>query len=472
MRKFVRATVLAIAAMLLLIALALPFWFGLETEKTYAVVLDQMSRRSGLQFTGKNYQRGWLSSTAETVMRHPQAGFEIVAHHRISHGPLPLDRVMQGVWRLAQGHITSQIELGAHGKDNAPALPPLTASTTFHFNGAGSVHAEMPPFRKSGKQGQRLDWRGMSADLNFDREWKKIRLEASLPALTLATPGKPGELAVSGIALHSDMREGTAGYFFGDAALKIGRLEFGGDAERVSLQGLEVSTSAQPAGENVNLVIRYQLDEGRAGNERFGPGQLVMELRHLDAAALVKFRNELDGLYRGNLPPPQAALMLAGKAMELIGALAAKAPELEITRLSIKTGAGEINGHAKFVLDGRQADLARNPMLMLASLAGDVELALPAPLVKQLLAPQIRRDIEVYRESGALSAAEMARLDPQKLAQIVERAYPRYLSRHEFTRHLVEDNGRYKLVLTLRRGQMLVNGKPWQLPARPGISFL
>lgn len=471
MKKLVLATVLTVAAMLVLIALALPWWFGMETEKTYAAMLDQLSHNSGLQFTGKSYARGWLSSTAETVIRHPQASFEIVAQHHISHGPLPLDRVMEGKWLPAQAHITSQVQLGPPGKKNASTLPPLTATTTFHYNGAGSVHAEMPAVKKSGAQGQLVDWRGMDADVTFDREWRKVRLDVRMPALILATPGKQGEFALSRVALHSDMHEGMAGYFFGDGALTIGQLEFGGASERVSLQGLELSTSAQPVGENVNLTIRYQLGEIRTGDERFGPGQLVMELRHLDAAALVKFKNEMDGLYRGNLPPPQAAMMLAGKGLELIGTLAKKAPELEITRLSFKTREGEISGKAKFILDGRRANLAQNPMMLLTSLAGDVEVSIPSPVIKKMLAPQIRRDIEAHYRNGSLSQQEIAKLDTAKMAEIVDRAFPQYLSRNEFTRNLVEENGLYKLTLTLRQGQMLVNGKPWHLPTRKAVTL-
>lgn len=151
MKKIVLATVLTIAAMLVLITLALPFWFGMETEKTYTAMLDQLSRSSGLQFSGKNYARGWLSSTAETVIRHPEASFEIVARHHISHGPLPLDRVTQGQWHLVQAHITSQIQLVAAGKDDVSALPPLSA-TTFHFNGAGTV----PKCRPSKRPARRV----------------------------------------------------------------------------------------------------------------------------------------------------------------------------------------------------------------------------------------------------------------------------------------------------------------------------
>ncbi len=470
-KKIILATALTIAAVLMLIALALPFWFGMETEKTYTAMLDQLSRNSGLQFTGKNYERGWLSSTAETVIHSPGASFEIVARHRISHGPLPLDRLMEGKWRPVQAHITSQIQLGAPGKEDASALPPLTATTTFHFNGAASVHAEMPPVRKTGAQGQLIDWRGMDADMTFDREWKKIRLDARLPALILSTPGKQGEFSVSKVALHSDMHEGTAGYFFGDGALTIGQIEFGDATERVSLQGLEISSSARPAGENVNMIIRYQLGEIRTRDERFGPGQLVMELRYLDAATLVKFKNEIDGIYRGKLPAPQAAMIVAGKAMELIGTLSRKAPELEITSLSFKTTEGEISGHAKFVLDGRKTDLTQNPMKILTSLVGDVEVSVPTPVVKRLLAPQIRHDIESYREDGTLSKEEVAKLDPKKMAEIVDRVFPQYLARNEFTRNLVKENGAYKLTLTLRQGQMLVNGKPWHLPTRTAVTL-
>ena len=57
------------------------------------------------------------------------------------------------------------------------------------------------------------------------------------------------------------------------------------------------------------------------------------------------------------------------------------------------------------------------------------------------------------------------------MAQIVDRIFPQYLSRNEFTRNLVEDNGLYKLTLTLRQGQILVNGNPWHLPTRPAVTL-
>ena len=465
MKKFTLVLGFTLIALVALAAAGLPYWFGIEAEKTYGAVLEQLSSSSGLQFTGKNYQRGWLSSTAETVIHHPQLPIELTAQHHISHGPLPLDRLLHGDWNLTpvQARIVSRISLNAAGMQNAPSLPPLSAETTFRLNGDGEMHAEMPPLKTGGAKGGTIDWRGMSADMSFDRAWRKIRLDALMPLLTVTAPDQ-GEMSLSKLSLHSDTQEGIAGYSFGDASLNIGQLEFGNAAGRVGLRGFALSSTARPTGDNVSLIIRYTLDEVQVAEERLGPGQLVIEARNLDAAALVKFKNEIDALTRGNLPPAQAGMIVAGKAMALIAELSKKAPEVEITRLSFKTREGEISGKGKFVLDGRKRDIAQNPMQMLTAFAGDFELAIPAAVLKRLLTPQIRQDIAAYRQSGALTADDVAHLGPEAMAEIVDRVFPQYLARNDFTRLLVEENGVYKLKLVIRQGQLLINGKPWHVP--------
>ncbi len=461
--------VAAAAGLLLLAALALPFWFGLQAEKSYLALLTQLSRRSGLQFTSAHYERGWFSSTAETVIRHPQIPLELIARHRISHGPFPVDRILAGNWQFTpvQARITSQIVLNTAAGQNTPDFPPLNTETTFQLNGDGALHAEMVSIRKTGAQGQAIDWRGFSGEAHFDREWKKIRFEARMPALSLGAPGQTGGMALSGLSWHSDLREGVAGFLFGDSALTIGQLQFGGGNGPVVVNGLEISGVARPAGENLDLMLRYRIEELRAADQRLGPGELAIEAHHLDTAALMKFKNELDAINRGNTPPPQAALMVAGKAMELIAALSRQAPDLEITKLSFKTRQGEITGKAKFVLDGRKNGVAQSPLQLLMALSGQGELSIPAPVLKQMLTPAIRRDVQAYQRSRALTPQEMAELTPQAMGEIVDRALPQYLARNGLTRYLVEDGDLYKLTISIRRGQLLVNGQPWHAPMTP-----
>ncbi len=472
MKKFTLVLGFTLIALVALAAVGLPYWFGMEAEKTYGAMLEQLSSSSGLQFTGKNYARGWFSSTAETVIRLPQIPIEFIAQHRISHGPLPLDRILEGDWRVTpvQARIASQITLAAVGKQQLLNLPPLSTETTFRLNGGGTMRAEMSPIKTTGAKGEAIDWRGMSADMTFDRAWHKIRFDALMPSLTLTAPEQQGDMTLSNLSLHSDTQEGIAGYSFGDASLNVARLEFGNAAGRVGFKGFVLSSTARSAGDNVNLVIRYTHDEVQVAKERFGPGQLVIEARNLDAAALVKFKNEIDALTRGNLPPAQAGMIVAGKAMELIAVLSKKAPEVEITQLSFKTREGEISGKGKFVLDGRKRDIARNPMQILTAFIGDLELAIPAAVLKRLLTPQIRQDIAAYRQSGALTADDVAHLGPEAMAEIVDRVFPQYLARNDFTRLLIEENGVYKLRLSIRQGQLLINGKPWHVPAQVALA--
>jgi len=80
-----------------------------------------------------------------------------------------------------------------------------------------------------------------------------------------------------------------------------------------------------------------------------------------------------------------------------------------------------------------------------------------------LLAPLIMQDIQAYRQGGRLTAEEIGRLDPETLARVVDQALPLYLSRHDLTKYLIHDNGQYRIVATLRQGQILVNNQPWRV---------
>lgn len=112
-----KKSVLAVVALLVLAAVGLPFWFGREAEKTYGAMLEQLSHGGGIQLTPKNYERGWLSSTAETAIRIPELPVQFIARHRISHGPLPFDRILEGGWSFTPvlAHITSQVLLVSPG---------------------------------------------------------------------------------------------------------------------------------------------------------------------------------------------------------------------------------------------------------------------------------------------------------------------------------------------------------------------
>ena len=83
------ATIIGIVLVLIVAAAAaLPFWFGMETEKAYKNIVQELS--SGTAISTQRYERGWLSSSAETDMAILGSPLTVSMVHRISHGPVAI----------------------------------------------------------------------------------------------------------------------------------------------------------------------------------------------------------------------------------------------------------------------------------------------------------------------------------------------------------------------------------------------
>jgi uncharacterized protein YdgA (DUF945 family) len=472
--KKITALVLMFSVIVLGALAGLPYWFGRQAENTYAHTVQRLSNDTAWQLVNKQYERGWLNSSAETVIRYPGLPLEFTALHKISHGPIPLDRVLIGDIRLTpiQAQVTSRISLAIPGAAESQVkslalIPPLQADTAVLLNGNGRIHFKQPAVNRRDQGATDIAWGGLNGNLEFDRHWKKFKFDLTAPRLALTTTSRsdalplPGSLSLTNLNIRSDLEAGQAGYHFGENMITVALLEVGSGFQ---LRDLKFSTQARPRGEYVDLTLTYQAKEINLAGKRYGPGFLAMEARKLDVALLGKFENDINELYQKNLPEEQVSLMVLGKTLELITGLAKKAPELEITKLSLKVGREEINGNAKLVLDGRRSNISENPMLLLTALSGRAELRVPRGLLRPLLEPMIIRDISTYRANGALSASESAKLTPEAMERIIDQALPHYVSKNELTRLLVPDGDHYKIIAAIKRGQFLVNNEPWRAP--------
>lgn len=457
---FAIVLVLVIAA-----AAAAPFWFGMQTEDAYRDMAQELSKNTGMAFEIRRYERGYLRSSVEGVITWPGLPADLSVTDEIAHGPFAIDRLLSGDLSFEPGlaFISSRASFtpgkGASERDKALArqLPPLTAQTVVSL--AGDFEAKLDVPSKKGAKDSGFQWRGLSGTVNVRQGGAQVVTDLKSGGLTASTP--TGEVAFNQIRFNSDHTGGRAGYMFGTSTLHIGSIAFGPDIE---LAGLRFVTSAKPAGPNVDTTINYQIKELRANNATYGPGQLTLAVRKLDAAALRRFEQQMNAISKRNLPQEQTSMMTAAETMKLVAALAKKAPEVEVTKLSFTTPEGELSGNAKIVLDGSQLDLAQNMMLIVRALQGELELSIPPSMVKAILTPQIREDIEGYRRAGTLSTQEANKISPAVMAKIVEQVYPSYLSRNAFTRLLAPTGSRYRFTASFRNGRLLINDQPVKQP--------
>ena len=461
------ATIIGIVLVLIVAAAAaLPFWFGMETEKAYKNIVQELS--SGTAISTQRYERGWLSSSAETDMAILGSPLTVSMVHRISHGPVAIHRILGGDFALtpAMAFVDSELRLAPKKGSGTPqlmaftrAMAALNARTIVDFTGNVEATLEAPPARSKEKTGTALNFRGLSSTIRVHDRGQRVDMELRVPGLSLTSDR--GDFSLKNLIYRFNSSAGMAGYMFGNSTLQLAELSAG---PGFALKGLRLTTRSKPSGANLSATVDYRVQAIKSGTDEHGPGELSLVLRNLDAKALQRFNQQSNQIAKRNLPQQQASMMAAAETMKLIAALSKKAPELEMTKLSFKTKEGELTGNAKLVLDGSNLDIAGNPFLALRALSGQGELSIPPSMVKAILTPAIMEDVKGFERTGKLSSREAAKLTPTVMNRIVDQAYPTYISRNSFTKMLVRSGPVYRISVSFNNGELRVNGKPLQQP--------
>jgi len=313
-------------------------------------------------------------------------------------------------------------------------------------------------------QGKKIKaWDGLRGEIRFDRDWNNLQTELHAPGLRL-TADKTDLLRFDELRLTSNLKQGVAGLYLGHSELIVGKLVVRHPAQPgpLELRNLRADSQTRAGGpETIDVRIRYRLQEIHFNGTRLGPGELLLEFRRLDAAALQAYEKKLRKLAREGKPPEQISMIVLGESLKLLGVLARRSPELEVMRVSLQSDRGELTGRAKLAIDGARANIADNPLLLLTALHGNADVRVPAGYIRPLLEPIIRQDIESLGRARRIGREDMKAMSPEQLGTIITNALPHYLSRHPLTRHLVSDGENYRLQATLRRGELLINGQPW-----------
>lgn len=443
-------------------AAALPYWFGMQAESAYAAMIANTSQSGDLTVTQNKFERGWLESTADTTFAIAGTPATISVLHRISHGPLPMDDNFQFQPVLAR--VASQISITLPA--NVGKLQPITAKTTVYLAGNSQTTLDMPGAKSTGADGATFDWKGMTGSFETSADFKSSKGSLTAPQLSITGADSKG-MNLGKLQVNFDQQQGTSGFNLGTVSISMDKATLDTAAGQTAISGLTISTTSKEAGGNLESGVSFQFKEIATGNSRQGPGQINVQIRKLDIPTLVKFRGEIQALRKQKMPQEQVNMMVLGKTLELLGQLAKKSPELEITKLNFKTADGEVTGKARFVLDGSQLDVSGNPMLMLRALSGEGELSLPDALVRLLAKDDVKRDIEALKKSGKLKKSEIAKLTPKRIEMITQQALkelPQYRDSVVTRLQLVPDGPNYKVVGVLKNGQIMVNNEPIALP--------
>lgn len=454
-------TALGVALLSSLALAALPYWLGYQAEKTYRALLNDLTLTTGLPVTLKRYERGWRHSDAETDIALPALSLTLTARHALQHSPWT-----EHGWAPLLARVSGDIRFASTTGHPPPVA--LTLQGDVDLRGAVQLTFDWPATQLAWAGGN-LQWQPLRATLHTDRDGNRIQGQLGGPILQF------GDQHAEHWQIQFDVRPNETAFPLGQLNLKIGRLTAAPFWEAAALQ---LSISSHSTGETVALKINGQLEKLRMAEDFYGPGEFTLEGRALEPLALTQFVRALPTLFHDadmtKLVPP-------------LTALARKMPEVKLTALHLKAatesatapagrtsdasrasksargpadvpdsrmprrpgmaGSGlypigdALTGRGSLVLDGRRLGATPHPARLLRAFNGELTVSVSAPLLTSWLLADTETDDSDRKET-----------------------LPDSIAANPYARLFTPTKTGYGLSMTLKRGQLLINNKPWHGP--------
>ncbi len=465
--------VLIIIFVLLIAVLGLPYWFGMKAEHEYNNLMETVSKFKSLEIVSKSYKRGWLKSSAETsflINEGEETPFKIIGKDTIYHGPVPIGLLSKGKLNLkpVMAVIETKSEITTATKKEyaelIESLPPLNFETILALNGHGTTVVSIPSVYKKLEDGKTLNWSGLSGAINFTPDLKEVT--TVINSSNIEIEDDTFRVHISGIDINSNLHYPASNYTnpLGDIDVRIGEFSSegkdDGELNKVTLTNLQFTGFTNQNGNLLNHTHSLEFETLTVGGNSYGPGIYELELRNINKGAFEEIQKELNE-DQNTLQSATASEALWAQIMKVLPQLLEGSPEIELTKLNIKTGDGELLGHALISLNGDNLDnpgLATNPLFLLTAVSAEVRLSVSKPLLENLL-----KDYKIEEITDEKNSQNEELPDDKELQNLATTKALSEIKQMVDQNILVIKDGNYEIVATYRLGQITLNGNPLDL---------
>ncbi|MEX0999405.1 MAG: YdgA family protein [Thermodesulfobacteriota bacterium] len=460
--------ILIIIFILLIAILVPPYWFGMKAEDEYNNLIQTVSEFENLEIVSKSYKRGWLSSSSETTYSLKDEDIEslqIIEKDTIYHGPIPVGLLSKGKFMLkpVMAIIETKAQIKTEAKEEYSefinTLPTIDLQTTLSLNGYGTSEVSIPSVELKLNDEKELKWSGLDGLINFTPELYTVY--SVINSGNLEIEDDTFRVKIAGIDIESNLDYPILNYKnpLGDLDVKIAEFSSegkdGDELNKVTLTNLEFTASTDQKRNLLNHTQGLGFETLTVGENSYGPGIYELQIRNIDKAAFEEIQLAIN--QSQNQEVSSATDLITAEMMKVLPTLFKNAPEIELTKLSIKTGEGEINGHATISVSGDSIDnpeLAANPIFLLAALSAEIKLSVSKPLMDNLLKDY--KIEEITDEKKANNEVLPTDKELQVLANIrAQSEIQEMLDQGIF----VIKNGSYEIEAVYGLGQIKVNGK-------------
>ena len=458
--------ILIIILILVIALLITPYWFGIKAEKEYSNIVETVSKFENMEIVSNDFKRGWFTSTGEItfiVNKEGEEPFQIVENDTIYHGPIPVGLIGKGKFSLKPvlAVIETKAELSANKEieysDLIDSMPEMNFETTLELNGNGSTAVSVPMVEKKLQDGKNLKWSGLEGLINFTPDLTEVTSVINSPNFVIEDDSFI--LGISGLNIDSNLNYPASNFKnpLGNVEVLVDEFSSegkdGDELNKLTLSNLKITASTNQRESVLNHIHSLVFDTLSVGGNSYGPGEYELELRNINKKAFQQIQ-EILSKNQNSMDSTSTNEILTSELMKVLPELIVDSPEIELTKLNLKTGQGDLSGHAIISLKG-EPELAQNPILLLAALSAEIDISVSKDLFENVL-----RDYKIEEITDELNSQNKDLPDSEELKNMANAKAQAELKQWLDYNIFVLKNDNYVIELSYSLGQIKLNGNP------------
>jgi len=417
----------------LVVLFAASYVISSKAEGIFKAQIDQLNKDypGVLQVEVLDYQRGLLVSEVRTNVILKQDVLPL--QHQIRHFPWKV-RIMTG--------IAGDSPLAAELAGLLP-LEKLQLQTDVGLDGSSKTEFALAKLDVSDQQTNLL-LEGFSFDCTLDGELNNAQLQLQLDNLAITEAGA-ADFALSDFQIHSQLSD-LQGLPLGSSLLQFGRLSLNPEQESgFKLDNFSYQVSSELSGEQIIAQLKLHLATLELAGERFDEGLLQLRSNGISAPAARQMLIDVRQFQAQAIEQQSDPLLLQLQLLEIYAKLFQDGLTFTLDDLLLKTDGGGMAGKGKITLQG--LNLAGQP-LPFEQLDGAFQLDIDRPLFNAGF-----RLFSKLQSSGR-------EINPAVLNEQAEQVAGGLIQKGILTR---QDDGGYRLELSLSQDAVRLNGRPVNL---------
>lgn len=474
--------ILALVIILVILIFGGYYAMGYKTQSTFEETIALLNRTEGVNFKIISYDRGLFQSNALVewkvhkpaqtkkdangqMQTIPAKDYQFKNNLTIYHGPFIF---AEDGMHFAMAYATTSLNLTDHFKQEMKTLfsdksddPKLNISFSVSYLDKVWLNFDVPAFTLFAKKDDgKFEWLGMQASTSMSSQMESIEGIFDMKGFNLINKGVV--IQFGSLDMDYDMNKLDNGLYVGSTRIVFPDINVSDKKKQLlEVKGIKFSTSTDVSSGLLDSEMTLSLVKLMFSGQSYGPGELDIALRNLDADVLAKINQQAMAVKNESEFQKRQAMMAL---VPEIPALFSKGAELEIKKLSMLLPQGRVSGHLLITAPEFEGG---NPVMMMTQVKGKGRLQMPSLLLREMIVSSVKQQLKKMqmqnalanqikkdRMSGGLSMSASKSMNAEERADQI-------LSALVAAGVLVKQGSDYVIAFTIENGQILVNGRPF-----------